>query len=173
MNLKDIKPYLQYNPDTGIITVQSININNQSKHRKLIPDEEGMINTTVKIDTAVKSTKLKIKCNKLIWYLMYNKLPRVNQIVLHRNLDSEDYKLSNLCLVQKAEYYTLQESLKNLQGALKLHQHPTDIFSYVLEYRESGRLRREVVSDVVVARKKYSKLRFKFIKFIAKYVLTE
>lgn len=160
MLTEELKSYLSYNPSNGDVYVLSV------KPRKLIPDENNNVNTTI------NGIKLKIKYNKLVWFLTHGKLPKDDEIILHRNLDITDYTLSNLAIISRKDYLTLQESLKNLQGSLRMYSHPSDIFSYILEYRISGRLKREVISDVVVARKKYSRLRFKFIKFIAKYILT-
>lgn len=160
MLTQELKNYLSYNPLNGEIYVLSV------RPRKLLPDENYNVNTTV------NGIKLKVKYNKLVWYLVHGKVPKDNNVILHRNLDNTDFTLNNLTVISKREYLKLQESLKNLQGALRMYSHPTDIFSYILEYRDSGRLRKEVISDVTVARKKFSKLQFKFIKFIAKYVLT-
>jgi len=160
MKLKELKPLLEYDQKSGTISVLG------KRKRILCADEDGMICTTV------NGIKCKMKYNKLAWYLIYDKLPRVNQIVFHRNLDENDFSMQNLMLLSKTEYNTLQESLKNLQGGLRMYNHPSDVFSYVIEYRLSGRLRKEVISDATVAKSKFSKLQFKFIKFISRYVLT-
>jgi hypothetical protein len=163
LDLALISKYLQYDPVLGDVYF----IKEAKPARKLVPDETNRILTTV------AKQKLKIKADRLIWYLVYKHQPTRNQIIFHKNLDPKDNRILNLSLITKTEYLRIIEAMKNISGTLKLLPHPTDAFCYVLQYKLHGRLRKEVVSDITIAKRKFVRLQLKFVKLIGKFTYSE
>lgn len=152
---------LKYEASTGNLYVCSA-----GKQRRLFPNESGMI------DTTIQGKKLKSKLNKIIWELVHNKEVPIDHVVFHKNMQENDYRLSNLQLLPKKTYNTIMEAMKNLSGALRIIPHPTDAFSYILEFKDKGRQKREVLYDISVARKKLLKMQLRYIKIVGRYVIT-
>ncbi|ASJ79272.1 HNH endonuclease [Curvibacter phage P26059A] len=176
--LKDLLKFLQYNPLTGEFSViTSGNPTNCTNlvgnplsavtSRKILPDEDN------KIQTTIQGTRLSIKADRLAWFISTGKQPARFQVVFHKNLDWNDNRLNNLVLLQKNEYMQLQEAMKNISGALKLVPHPNDMFSYMLFYKHNGRMLREIVQDISIARRKFNKLQLKYVKIISKYTVSD
>ena len=137
------------------------------KQRRLFPNESGMI------DTSIQGKKLKGKLNKIIWELVHKKPIPADHVVFHKNMQENDYRLLNLQLIQKSVYNTIIEAMKNLSGALRILPHPTDAFSYILEFKDKGRLKREVLYDISVARQKLLRMQLRYIKIVGRYVVTD
>lgn len=163
MNISEISEHLEYIPSTGDIFV----LKDKVRHRKLLPNEDHIVITNV------NSIRLKIKYDRLVWCLVHKHQPTSLEVVFHKDLDIYNNKLNNLILITKKEYFVIQESLKNLSGNLKITPHLKDAFSYVLEYKHRGRVKREVISDISIARKKFTKLQLKFIKILGKYTISQ
>jgi hypothetical protein len=163
MQISEISQHLEYIPTTGDIFV----LKDKVRYRKLLPNEEHMVITNV------NSIRLKIKYDRLVWCLVHNYYPTSTEVVFHKDLDIYNNRLNNLILITKKEYFVIQESLKNLSGNLKITPHSRDAFSYVLEYKYKGRIKREVISDITIARKKFTKLQLKFIKVLGKYTISQ
>lgn len=170
--LKDLLRFLLYNPLTGEFSVSSPSgeLHNANPEgvslRRIIPDEDN------KIQTTIQGTRLSIKADRLAWFISSGKQPARFEVVFHKNLDWSDNRLHNLVLLQKKEYMQLQEAMKNISGALKLVPHPNDMFSYLLYYKHNGRMYREVVQDIAVARRKFNKLQLKYVKVISRYTVS-
>jgi len=166
VNLKDLLKFIHYDACAGTFYCLSKS-NPPRPERQLIPDEENRIITTI------HGAKLKIKADRLAWFISTGKQPARFQVVFHKNMDSLDNRFHNLILLQKKEYLQLIESMKNISGDLKLIPHNTDMFSYILCYKHNGRIRKEVIQDISVARRKFTKLQLKYVKLISKYTLSD
>lgn len=166
MLLKDLLKFIYYDACRGELYCLG-NTEPPRPERRLSPNEDNRILTTI------HGAKLKIKADRLIWFIAYGKQPQRNQVVFHKNLDELDNRLNNLVLLPKREYLRLVEAMKNISGDLKLSLHPTDAFSYVLHYKLNGRVQKEVVQDVTVARRKFNKLQLRFVKLISKYTVSD
>jgi hypothetical protein len=161
LDLEKILPYLEYNPDTGDLFVLK-----SGTKRKLVPNADGMI------QTCINGSKVKTKFNRLVVCAYTGKMLSDTMHIFHRDLDLENFRINNLAIVSKEQHFKIQECLKNLQGATKLQAHPKDMFKYVLEYKENGRLKREVISDAVVAKARLREEQFKCIKYLCNFILT-
>lgn len=165
-HLKDLIKFIYYDVQNG--DLYSLSKSDPPRpERKLQPNEDNRIISTI------HGASLKIKADRLIWLIAYNKQPNRSQVVFHKNLDDLDNRLNNLILLPKKEYLKLVEAMKNISGALKMVPHPTDAFSYILIYKLNGRLQREVIQDITVARRKFNKLQLKFVKLISKYTVSD
>lgn len=158
--LKDI---LKYNPDIG-------NIYYNTGERLNITED---LFCYVYININSTKCKIKIKYSNLIWYLVNGILPDSKQKIHHRDLNPTNFKYSNLILVSNNTYFKIKEYIYNLQEGLKLYPHKKDAYNTVLEYRDKGRLKREIYYDLGTA--KQAKLRYqcRMLKYLGEYILTE
>lgn len=131
--------------------------------REIFPTEEGYLMFYR------QGKRIKLKANKVaIEIVTGDKVPD-EKSVLHKNLDENDYRLQNLKVIPRLAYLAVKEAQRNLSGALKLLPHPDDMFCYILNWKESGKDRRKVIKDVVVAKRTYNKLQLKYAKILSKY----
>lgn len=160
--LELVLPFVQYCPDTGELFV----LKDSKRLRRLLPTEEGML------QSCINGHKVKIKFNKFVFFVHTGVLPPEGTCIFHKDMQEDNFKFNNLVLITKEQNFRIIESLKNLKGALKIYPHKNDAFSYVVEYKDKGRLKKEVISDVQVARERFSRLQLKFTKFVSKFVIT-
>jgi hypothetical protein len=132
-------------------------------YRRLFPDADGYL------IFYKKGKKYKMKANRVAIELGNNLIVPKDKVVLHRNLDYNDYRLQNLRLVTRKTFNTIKEAQRNLGGALRIVPHYQDMFSYTLSWREDGKDRVLVVQDIVVTRRLYNKLQLKYAKILSKY----
>jgi hypothetical protein len=92
-----------------------------------------------------------------------------DKVVLHKNLNENDYRYCNLKLISKKTQNSIKEAYRNLNGYLKLQPHPKDMFSYVLIWKENGKDKILVVQDIVVAKRMLNKLQLKYAKILNRY----
>ena len=120
---------------------------------------------------SAKAFKLKfsIKPEKLAWFMMFGTIPSGRKRILHKNLDSLDNRFCNLCIVTNKELRQIREAYSNLKEFLRIVPHSTDQFSYVLHYKQDGVHVREVVNDIVIARRKLRRLQLKNAKILSKF----
>lgn len=131
--------------------------------RKIFPNEDGYL------VFYRNGKRIKLKANKVAMQLVSGKSISENKVVLHKNLDENDYRLQNLKIISKSAYLLVKEAQRNLSGALKLQPHPTDMFCYILFWKDSGKDRKSVIYDIVVAKRTYNKLQLKYAKILSKY----
>lgn len=131
--------------------------------RRIFPDADGYL------IFYKKGRKYKLKANKVAVELGNALVIPKDKVVLHKNLDPEDYRLQNLKLVTRRAHCTIKEAHRNLSGALKIVPHHQDMFSYILCWREEGKDRVLVVQDIVIVRRLYTKLQLKYAKILSKH----
>lgn len=113
-------------------------------------------------------SKFKLKASKIAVELGNDVVLDKSKVVLHKNLDTTDYRLQNLKIISRSVNNSIKEAQRNLAGALKMELHPTDMFSYVISWKE-GRDKSVVVCDITVAKRMFSRLQLKFAKILSKY----
>lgn len=133
--------------------------------RRIFPDEEGYL------VFYRNSSRLKLKANKVAMELITGEKISKLKAILHKNLDENDYRLQNLKIISKITYNKIKEASRNLSGALKITPHISDVFSYVISWKENSKDRKLVVSDIVVAKKIYTRLQLKYSKILSKHCL--
>lgn len=153
---------LSYNATEGTFFVLS-------SGKQIIPNEDLFCFHYTEINS--KKKVIKIKADRLACLLGFGKPITKEERVLHRNLVESDCRLRNLLVVQRKVYLEIEEAKVNLDGRLRLVPHPTDQLSYFLCWRHEGRNKRELVYDVVVAKKKLNKLQLKYSKILTKYCI--
>jgi len=154
-----LKELINYDPMQGAFFL----LKDTKPYRQIFPDDEGYL------IFYKKGKKYKIKANKLAVELGNNLRVPKEKVVLHKNLDTSDYRLQNLSLITRKAFNSVKEAQRNLSSYLKLVPHNQDVFSYVLNWREEGKDRVLVVQDIVIARRMFNKLQLKYAKILSKY----
>lgn len=174
MNIKEtsIKDLIDYDILTGAFYI----LKNNTRYRRIFPSEDGyLIFYRNKRRIKLKANKAAIdfvneanqgnQCNTL------NNPDIITKVVLHKNLNEDDYRYCNLRLISKKVYNIIKEAHRNLSGALKLQPHSKDVFSYVLTWKENSKDKVLVVQDVVIAKRLYNKLQLKYAKILNKFCI--
>lgn len=159
MNISQLKEIIEYDIFEGSFFL----LKNKSRYRRIFPNEEGYI------IFYKDSKRLKLKANKLAIELVQNIIVQKDKIILHKNLNENDYRYINLKLISKKTYSIIKEAHRNLSGFLKIQPHSKDVFSYVLSWKENSKDKILVVQDIVIAKKLYTKLQLKYAKILNKY----
>lgn len=154
---------VKYDPATGSLF-------NKNTNRQLNPDADGFVYYSHSKPTKVQ---IKIKANRLCCLLGFGKEVQKSQRVLHKNLNENDYRLINLAVVTDKELIKINEARVNLESRLKLVAHPEDQLSYFLYWRENGVEKRQLILDIVVARRRLLKLQLKYSKILSRYCIFE
>lgn len=151
--------HLTYDPVAGTVT---------SKHgNKVKPDDTGICfvwNPSTK-------KNVKVKYDKLCYYLGTGKKVTDEHRILHRNLDEKDCTLRNLKLVHKSVYYKIQEALRNLNGGIRLQPHLLDQFATVICWYEKNREKHKVVYDPITAQRVLLLKKLEYSKILTKYCI--
>lgn len=154
-----VKQVVEYNPEDGTFR-------NKLNNRILFPNQDtGLISVSSKR----LNLKFNIKPEKLAWFMMYGTIPSGRKRIFHKNLNTQDNRFCNLGIVTRKEYREISEAYSNLTEYMKILPHPHDQFSYVLIYKTNGIPMKEVVFDIVVARRKLRRLQLKNAKILSKY----
>lgn len=160
--LKLVDCIVKYDTNKGLLSLVKTG-------RPLFPDESG--NAVVWVGTEKKL--LKIKYEKLCYYLAHGKVPSSQEKILHKNLDTSDYRLSNLVIVPREKFREIKESIMNIEDHLRIQPHPSDQYSYFVYYRKDKQNKRVLCGDIIEAQKLERSLRLQFLKLITKYCNTE
>jgi len=158
-SLERLKELLEYNPETGKVTIKKSN-------RVLTCDNDGIV---VIFDSKAKPKTRKYKLERIAYYLAFSIIPREEQKVLHKNLDTEDNRIQNLSLVSRAVFRQIKEAHRNLTGGIHIIPHAADQFSYILKYFDGGIEKSKIIQDIVVARRQQLKLQLKYSKILTKF----
>jgi hypothetical protein len=174
MNIKEtpIKDLIDYDIITGAFYI----LKNNTRYRRIFPSEDGYL------IFYRNKRRIKLKANKAaIDFVNNNNNINIinntdntdisNKVVLHKNLNEDDYRYCNLRLISKKVYNIIKEAHRNLSGALKLQPHSKDVFSYVLTWKENSKDKVLVVQDVVIAKRLYNKLQLKYAKILNKFCI--
>lgn len=162
-DMESLREVVDYNPETGVFI-------NKKSGRQLKPSKDD---GTISVSSKSLKIKLHIKPEKLAWLMMYGTIPSGRKRIYHKNLNKSDNRFSNLGIVTQQELREINEAYLNLTEFLKIIPHPTDQFSYILQYKSNGMHMREVVMDIVVARRKLRRLQLKNAKILTKYCIPE
>jgi hypothetical protein len=161
MNITQLKEIIDYDIFEGSFFIMK----NNCRYRRIFPNEEGYI------IFHKDNKRLKFKANKLAIELVQNIIVQKDKVILHKNLNENDYRYINLKLISKKTYNVIKEAHRNLSGALKLQPHTKDVFSYVLTWKENSKDKILVVQDVVIAKRLYSKLQLKYAKVLNRFCI--
>ena len=154
-----LKELIDYDAIEGAFYI----LKNNSRYRRIFPSEEGYL-------VFYKNTRrIKLKANKTAIDFVQNTQVQKDKVVLHKNLNENDYRYCNLKLISKKIHNAIKEAYRNLSGYLRLQPHSKDMFSYMLICKENGKDKILVVQDIVVAKRLLNKLQLKYAKILSKY----
>lgn len=156
----EIRSLLSYNLYKGEFHIMK----NDKVKRRIFPNEDGYL-------IFYRNTRrIKLKANRIAIELGTN-IPEIpaDCAVLHKNLDENDYRLCNLRVIDRSTFNLIKEASRNLSGALKMQVHPTEVYSYILIWKENGRERKKTIKDIVVAKRQFNKLQLKYAKILSTY----
>lgn len=159
--LKLVDSVVSYDPATGIVRMKRNN-------RPVYADYEGMVSIWI----SSQKKLLKIRLDKLCYYLAYTKLPNKFERLLHKNLDENDNSLKNLAVVPRDKFLEIKEAILNLESLLKIIPHKYDQYMYVVQYKQGKKFDKILCNDIIAAQEEERKLRLMFIKLITKYCNT-
>lgn len=161
MNQREIETFLKSNlkylPDPGLVL---------KGDKQLNPDVNGFVSILLP-----SSKRMKLKLDKLCYFLGTGIMPGKDHKILHKNLDEEDCSLRNLVLVHSSDFRRVKEAVKNLEGGIKLQQHPVDKLAHKVTWYEGGIQRSKVIHDIVPARRFETRLKLKFSKILTSYCI--
>lgn len=149
-----IKQLVAYDKDKGVLKFND---------KVLVPDYQGFV------VLYINKKLVKLKIEKLACLVGIGRLPNKNERVLHKNLDTSDIRLCNINIVSKEVFLQVKEARLNLDGALCLVPHDTDQFCYWLCYRDKSIQKRELIHDIVSAKKAFRIRKLQYIKLINKF----
>ena len=184
----EISKYVRYDPSSGAFTLcvqgvqgvqgvqdshDSVHASVQSTTKNIQPNEDHYLVFSVKR----KTYKVRaIKAAYCLWFIQHNKPVPVldsNTVLYSKNLNKQDYRFCNIGVCTRETMFKISEAQRNLHGDLKLCLHPTDMFSYVVQWTELRQKRKKVVHDVVLAKKLFLKLQLRYSKVLAKYLVLD
>lgn len=160
MQVERLREILDYDPLSGTIK-------NKKSGRVIRPDPDGLV---IIFDSKIKKS-IKMKLNKVAYALAFGVFPKEEKRVLHKNLDTSDFRLKNLGLVSRQAYLDIKEAHKNLTTGIRLVAHQTDQFCYSVHWFESGIEKTKVLQDIVPARELQLKLQLRYSKILTKYCM--
>jgi len=160
MTLTRLKELLLYCPTSGLVS-------NKKTSRILIPDHDGLVSI---FDNTTKK-KHKMKLERIAYALAFNELPKDDKRVLHKNLDLLDNKSNNLLLVSRAVFLQIKEAQKNLAFGIRISQHQSDQFTYIIHWFQNSTEKSKMVHDIIEAQKVKLKLQLKYSKILTRYCL--
>lgn len=155
-----LEELLTYDPVHGKLYIKKSN-------RPVSPDEQN----SVVVYDATSRKRYRIKFSRVCWELGNAKTLPSSHRILHKNLDENDFRLSNLVALPRNTYNKVQEAIRNLNGHLKIQPHPHDQYSYIISYQLNNINMKEIKHDIVSARQLYTKLQLKFAKILNKYCI--
>ena len=156
LKVEKLRELVKYDSQTGEFTKKS--------GKPLVPDFSNLLHI---YDPETRKVT-KMKADLVAWVLFYDELPIAGARILHRNMQESDSRINNLILVSSEEYKQVQEAYLNLTEDIQLLLHPKDKFSYVVQYRENGVLKKKVIKDSEVAKKFVLKLKLKYSKILTR-----
>jgi len=159
LKVEKLRELVKYDSQTGEFTKKS--------GKPLVPDFSNLLHI---YDPETRKVT-KMKADLVAWVLFYDELPIAGARILHRNMQESDNRINNLIWISSEEYKQVKEAYLNLTEDIQLLLHPKDKFSYVVQYRENGVLKKKVIKDSEVAKKFVLKLKLKYSKILTRYCI--
>ena len=126
----DYFKHIEYDFCTGTFFLLRVSSGLVSK-RQIFPNEDGYLLFYR------QGTKFKIKANKVALELGTARLLDDNKVVLHKNLDVNDYRLQNLCAVTRTVYKKVKEAHRSRKdiSIIAVEQDPNSVEYTKIDYK--------------------------------------
>lgn len=136
--------------------------------RRLIPSEDGNVSYFCFFD----KKPVKKKALIIVWEMLQNSLDD-DCVLYHKDLDTKNYKASNVGCINRKDYRQFKDALHNVQGGIKLKAADTDAFSHIVSYKKNGTNRKKKCLDIVTALRFKRRLLLISLKILGKYLNTQ
>lgn len=157
---------MHYDKEQGVITQKQLG---KKMHRKVLPDPD---NGAIVLYDPSTGLRQKMLYRSLAYVLGSGKpIPEGKKVLCH-DLDDENIKFRNLKLVDKAAYRDVQIAIRNLEGEMKIVQHPRDKHAYLLIWKEHRRTRNSVHYDKGSADDAFREKELEMVKFINQHIVS-
>jgi hypothetical protein len=144
----DLENVFLYDPIEGVFI--------KRKNNKSIEFKESYDDKIPQIDFSIQGKYYRIPAHTLAWVLHFGYFPE--GVVLHRDLDKYNLRISNLLDVSQKHYKAFLTAHKNLNENCKVLLHPTDQYKFIVGFFINGKLRYRVFQDDIAA-KEYIKIK--------------
>lgn len=162
-----IQELYEYDKDKGIIIQVQTGV--KKKRRMVLPHPED---GSVVVYDPVGCVRQKMLYRNLAYVLgSGTKIPEGKKVLCH-NLNDTDVSFRNLKLVDKQVYRDVQIAIRNLEGELKIIQHPKDKHAYCVVWNEYKRQKSEVHYDIGAAEEAYRNKALEFVKFVNRHIVS-
>lgn len=153
-----------YDKEKGIITQKQLG---KKVQRRIFPHPESG-------DVVVYDPANRVRQRFLFRHLAYvlgsqKDIPDDKRVLCH-DLNDENIVFRNLKLVDKSVYRDIQIALRNLEGDMKIIQHPVDKHAYKLVWREHKAFRCTVHYDIASAEHWLNKRSLELVKFVNRHI---
>ena len=155
-----------YDKEKGIITQKQLG---KKVQRRIFPHPESG-------DVVVYDPANRVRQRFLFRHLAYvlgsqKDIPDDKRVLCH-DLNDENIVFRNLKLVDKSVYRDIQIALRNLEGDMKIIQHPVDKHAYKLVWREYKMFRSAVHYDIANAEQDLNRRALELVKFVNHHIVS-
>ena len=161
-----IQELYDYDKDNGIITQRAIH---KKVQRKILPHPDD---GSVVVYDPIVGIRQKMLYRSLAYVLGTGaNIPKGKKVLCH-DLNDNNIAFRNLKLVDKQVYRDVQIAIRNLEGELKIIQHPKDKHAYLLVWNEHRRQRTQVHYDIGAAEEAYRSKALELVKFVNRHIVS-
>lgn len=159
LTFKDIESLFTYNPVEGKLFKRKdgseINFDFQTQY------EDGP-----RLEFRVRGQDEKLKkfvvpARSVAWMLYYQSWNK--DLIIHRDLNNRNLKISNLISMTVSEYRQMLSMLKNFESNCRVRRHKTNQYKFVVRYTESSKIYNKTFVDFQIADKYAKQLKASFM----------
>lgn len=116
--------------------------------------------------------KIKKKAEILAYEIMQGKPLHKSKKLYFKDLNSENLKYWNIGCVSVRQYNTIKDAVYNINGGIKICNHPTDAYVYFIYYKTKNRIKKKICHDIVSALKVKRIILLTSNKVLSKYIVS-
>jgi hypothetical protein len=177
----DLHPGIVYHYKLGVFYRLMLQENNNQQVLRTLPDGRKLVkgrlaNITAEgfiIYVCVCSGKtIKLKAIRVAYEMFYN-CKRPNGMVIYpKDLQNSNFKIANIGTVNAAVWQNIKDAVYNIRDGIKIKPHPTNAYTFVVKYRQYGRVMQKTVHDITQALQFKRNLIIKCSKIVTKYTVS-
>lgn len=116
--------------------------------------------------------KIKKKAEILAYEIMEGKPLSKYKKLYFKDLNPENLKYWNIGCVNQKQFNTIKDAVYNINGGVKIMNHPTDAYVYFVYYKTKGRIKKKICHDIVSALKVKRIILLTSNKVLSKYTVS-
>jgi hypothetical protein len=140
-----------------------------TRGRLVIPTIDGFL---VYTDIVSGKKNIKLKAIRVAYEMFYNCKRPKGMIVYHKDMVEGNYRVENIGTIPVELWQDVKDALYNVQDGIKIKPHPSVAYSFVLSFRQNGRIVRRVKHDITQVLQYKRKILLKCSKLVSKYTVT-